>query len=445
MGEIEKIRASERNVAMRQQQLELYKSRKDISVSSLENLQTHFDAAILERKTLLKSFTDDFPQLQAGNPIRYEEIAVKSEERKETVVSYFVGKNSMYQWVVSNGDIRFNRLANSKEERDAIVADCINLITFFDGPSKILNAPNDYAVKAFQLYKKMQFPKDKKVIIVPDGILSFVPFDGLLTAATTAVSFSDMPYLIRSSEVSYLLSMNEYLKPNEEIPALKTLGVFPVFKGSPKELGYSLQEAKNIKDEVKATLLMNASATVSAFIKNEATHNLLHISSHAYAGSFENEAGIEFADSILTVDALYGHQFRKDLVVLSACETGVGKIMSGEGVQSIARAFQYAGAKNIMFSLWKVNDFTTTELMSNYYANLAETKSFNTSLHRAKLGFLDNADIDDVKKSPYNWAAFVYYGNTQLFEESSNQLWWLLLVIIPLLLLFFLRKRKSRN
>ena len=75
-------------------------------------------------------------------------------------------------------------------------------------------------------------------------------------------------------------------------------------------------------------------------------------------------------------------------MVLSACETGIGKLQKGEGAMSIARAFQYAGAENILFSLWKINDYAAAQLMTNFYKNFEKTNSFFESNYLSKIDYL---------------------------------------------------------
>ena len=77
---------------------------------------------------------------------------------------------------------------------------------------------------------------------------------------------------------------------------------------------------------------------------------------------------------------------------------------------SVARGFQYAGAQNVLFSLWEINDFTTAEIMCNFYENCNKNESYFNANYNSKINFLENKNISNLKKSPYYWAAFVYYG-----------------------------------
>ena len=95
-----------------------------------------------------------------------------------------------------------------------------------------------------------------------------------------------------------------------------------------------------------------------------------------------------------------------ELVTLSACETGLGKIISGEGIMSMTRGFIYSGTPNILFSLWKVGDKNTYELMVNFYADIIEGQTYSKALRNAKLKLIKN----EATAFPANWAGFTLVG-----------------------------------
>jgi thioredoxin-like negative regulator of GroEL len=439
-----RIRQAQRNSSVLLRQLDAIKNRALLDVTQLESVQQKYNETTVSLRDLLKQFAPTFVANEETLSLR--KLKAISLAKEETAMSYFIGKESIYQFIVSEGAVTFLKLANSIEGCDKLFESCSKLNSFFESPSRIINDPNSYVKHANGLYEMLAIPKVKKLVVIPDGLLSFLPLNALITEPTNTINFAEMPFLIRSTELSYGLSLKDFMNVSDSKQFEgSVLGVFPVFEGTNKALTYSVQEAEAIKDVVDATNLMRNEATVSAFLTAASSFDVIHISSHALGGTFTSPAGIEFSDRTLTIDELYGLQFNKDLVVLSACETGVGKIIRGEGAQSMARGFQYTGVQNTLFSLWKVNDFTTANLMENYYKQLSKTGSFNSALHRSQLDFLDNPKIENSKKSPYHWAAFVYYGNTQKAHKFSYNYLWFLLFIVPLLLLLFLRKMKSRS
>jgi CHAT domain-containing protein len=181
----------------------------------------------------------------------------------------------------------------------------------------------------------------------------------------------------------------------------------------------------------------------------------LHLSTHASSGDIETPASIKFYDQEILYSELYNLNINPDLVVLSACETGIGKLYKAEGAMSVARGFQFAGAQNLMFSLWKVNDYTTSVFMTDFYKNIKNNAPYFEANANAKLDFLNDKSIPNAKKSPYYWSSFVYYGSISDEEKSNNYIFYIisLLTLIGLFLIFnhyqkwkiFTRFSKKRN
>ncbi|MFT5751719.1 MAG: CHAT domain-containing protein, partial [Dokdonia sp.] len=188
-------------------------------------------------------------------------------------------------------------------------------------------------------------------------------------------------------------------------------------------------------------LLMHGEASAVAAFAKAGTHQILHFSTHASGGTLQTPAYLQLYDAQIPVNRLYGDQWQTDLVVLSACETGIGAIISGEGAQSLARGFQYAGVQNIAFTLWQVNDRSTATLMSTYYENLKKTRSRDGSLQAAKSNYLTDTSIPNTKKSPYYWGAFVYYGTTDVSPNYNTWVWWCGLGILALFLALLLKRK----
>jgi len=114
----------------------------------------------------------------------------------------------------------------------------------------------------------------------------------------------------------------------------------------------------------------------------------------------QNTDGILYAKEIFDLD------LNAELVVLSACETGIGKLEKGEGVISLTRGFLYNQMPNIVFSLWKINDKNACDLMTGFYSNILQGKSYASALRQAKLNMINNKET----AYPANWAAFSLIG-----------------------------------
>jgi CHAT domain-containing protein len=117
------------------------------------------------------------------------------------------------------------------------------------------------------------------------------------------------------------------------------------------------------------------------------------------------------------------------LIILSACETGSGKLVKGEGLMSLSRAFAYAGCSNIITSLWKAEDMTTSFLTQRLHFYLDNGLRKDKALQSAKLDLLNSNTIDPRYKSPPYWSHLVFIGEYQA-AKSSKSWWWFAASII---------------
>lgn len=123
-------------------------------------------------------------------------------------------------------------------------------------------------------------------------------------------------------------------------------------------------------------------------------------------------------EELLYLRELYDLEIPADMVVLSACETGIGELQNGEGVISLARGFTYAGAKSIITSLWNVNDQKTADLMVDFYRNLKEGQQKDNALANAKRSYLQQTSGNLAH--PFYWAGFIPIGNMDSIELTPT-------------------------
>lgn len=401
---------------------------------------------LLEVSISLKSVSeaiDDKYGVRQNKTIDFVKLENQLNLDQAALVVYFYGNNALYQFEVSSGQNKF-----SKIELDAAVKeDITGFIHLFDNASVINNNVNSFTLQAFKLYKALgldQISDQPNLIIIPDGLLHFIPFEALLTESTETTNFSKMPFLVTLKNVVYNSNVNFYLQEQKKATDHQILGIFPVFENSNQVLTYSVDEAHAIKKLSKAMVLMHDDANKAEFKKMAAQYNILHLSTHATGGDFINPANITFYDQPMSVNELYSMDIEPELVVLSACETGIGRLQKGEGAMSIARGFQYAGAKNLLFSLWQINDASTATLMSLFYNSYDKTKSAHLANRQSKLDYLQNDSVSTTKKSPYYWSAFVYYGKIESQETHGNIIYYFIGILALLIVLFlWFRKRKT--
>lgn len=356
---------------------------------------------------------------------------------------FFFGHSSVYHFSITKNTATFEKTGEAKHLRKLVQ----NYLYFFEEPSLINTQLSEYKESSYQLYKglKLRDANSENIVIIPDGLLNFMPFGALLTQKHKGIQFEKMPFLIREKSITYQTAASFYLDKRETSHHKKRLGIFPIFEDTRYELRYSVEEAESFSEHENTEILYQSEATKTAFLEEAAAYNILHLSTHAQGGNYRVPASLAFYDETLLLPELYTLDLNPELVVLSACETGIGKIQGGEGAMSLARGFQYAGAKNLLFSLWQVNDKATAELMTSFYEHFEKSKSKSSALHRTKRDYLSNPRLKNPKKSPYYWAGFVYYGEIETPQETGSPwIQWMIFIILSIVLCVFLLLRKRK-
>jgi len=173
--------------------------------------------------------------------------------------------------------------------------------------------------------------------------------------------------------------------------------------------------------------IMGSKASEKTFVEESKNYQIIHLSSHAFLDN-ENPSLSELLFYISDDSLFDGHltayeicylDLHAELVVLSACRTGLGKINRGEGVMSLGRAFSFAGVPATLMSLWKIPDQATAQIMPYFYESLRAGKSKTEALNIARKKYLEHTHIDQLKH-PYYWGGFVLYGKTSSIQLPSN-------------------------
>ena len=315
------------------------------------------------------------------------DLQKKLKTEEAILQSYFLGTTSNYLFTINEIGIRMYRLPDSEVLSPII----LKFVHLFDGPEAINNDVSNFTKTAYKMFEVLQLNNGlnkKHLVLIPDGLLNFLPFESLLTKPTNGMSFSKMPFL--------------------------------------------------------AELVLESVATKNNFIEKAKNHDLIHLSTHAGSGDFIVPAHVQFYDDLLYLPELHSLDMKGKTIILSACETGIGKLQKGEGAISVARGFQYAGASSVLFSLWKVNDQSTALVMARFYESFKSTRSVFESNHMAKMAYLEDKTVPNAKKSPYYWNGFAYYGAIDSIETTNTILWWWGALILFLgLLIILLNKRKK--
>src|SRR3970282_750941 len=306
-------------------------------------------------------------QVDSSENIDLNSLYSKLEKDKAILVEYFSGFEKMYSFTLFNQQIKMQTYDGSAHSTVKIY----QFLLYFSNANAITNDIKGYNEFGNILYEYLKLPKNtayKNLMIIPDGLLNFLPFEALITQESSTTNFAQMHYLLNDFKIAYNNSAGFYLDGKPISSDKKSvLGIFPVFEKTAYELTFSKAEMQSIKNNFDGEFFDNSNATFDNFKGNVANYSILHLSTHATSGDTETPASIKFYDQEILYTELYNLNINPDLVVLSACETGIGKLYKSEGAMSVARGFQFAGAQNLLFSLWKVNDYNTSVFLADFY------------------------------------------------------------------------------
>ncbi len=421
-------------------------------VAYIQQLLTRQAAITLELHAIRRKIEANYPaQLPGELPALDIAILKRRLVRDQALlVEYFVGKEAAYVFRADGDTLLFELLPDITDLKRRVA----DINAMFASPSAINSNVPQYAQAAYDLYTLLKLPQQTKpgtLILVPDGVLHTVPFDALLYDKARGINYASFPYLMKRFMITYQASATLYARYDISPVVLNRqgfLGMFPVFEHTDKALLYSLAEGEAIDRYMGGRFLYRDDATKQAFLEDAPEYPIIHLSTHASAGGGAEPPSIVFADSIVYLPQIYGLALDTDLLVLSACETGVGTLVRGEGAISLARAFQLAGVRNLVFSLWNVNDYSTAQLMDKFYNGYIESGSKSRALQQARLAYLQDPAVRAAYKSPYYWAGFVYYGSAETQRVSDSMA--IRPIVIPVaavvifLIIIYIRQRKRR-
>jgi CHAT domain-containing protein len=317
---------------------------------------------------------------------------------------------------------------------------------------------------SYKLYRILITPiegkiaEKNKLIIIPDGMLYSIPFEALISQSADSDDFTALDYLIKHYDISYHYSANLWLSGLQAETSTKSAGFVafaPVFSD---QLNNSYLASRSTEPEIDVSYLRSASISeegtrkrfiplpaseqeVSAiarlfkqqgqnadlFLNQQATEEQLksiakdyryvHIATHGWMDEDRPKlSGLAFSqppdstfieDGILYAGEMYNLELNADLVILSACESGIGKLVRGEGPLTLTRGLLYAGADNIIISLWAVPDIDTGNLMVDVYQHMLSGKSYPQALRAVKLKMIQAGKT----AFPAKWSGFVMVGS----------------------------------
>ena len=457
----------------------------------LEKLQTEFE----EIENQIRTASPRYAALTAVQPLTLSDVQQTVLDDQTVLLEYALQTDASYLWVASKGGVNLYKLP-ARSSLDTLATDLraqlipsklqrrIVGIDVVAQPQRGLgiasSAPEDaagFVAAANALYKAAVEPAagvlgEKRLMVVADGALNYIPFEVLLKTSAGG-DFSSLGYLIKSNEIIYSPSASVVgaIRQQRVKPAGRAMLIVadPVFNSndararntttaaanSAEVRGLGIQsalsdvegqgavgnqtakmeglplarlagtrtEAEQISKLAKASggqadMWLDLEASEDNLSSRDvgkyrvvhiATHGLLNAERPQFTGVILSLVGNKSHDGFLRTDEVFNLRLGSPLVMLSACETGLGKEKRGEGVMGLTRAFMYAGAPTVGVSLWSVADKSTADLMTDFYRRLfsAVDTSPSSAMRGAQLSMISGKKYS----APFYWAPFVLVGD----------------------------------
>lgn len=369
----------------------------------------------------------------------------------QKIITYFFGKEAIYIIDIENRKInQVIKLSDAKGIKSAIKSYTNTYFQF--GPNAMINAPKEFYLASNKIYQSIlhgiTLPKNEAVIIVPDDVLGYISFDGLITNQQYKPNISSWPFLIKDNHLTYAFSLKTLVAHKTESTNTSFSGLFITHqKSNNKPLKAVEDEANAIKKNVKGNFIFNDKVNAASLNHAFEHSEVLHISTHAYLSGKNQEPTLDFDKEKLFLFELSAKRSVPSLVVLSACRTADGILADGEGIISLSRGFNAIGTPATIAGLWNVNDVTAAKIVSRFYQHLINRKSSGEALHQAKIDWLNTPQNNSSLYLPYYWDNLIFMGNDQVIELTKATNWKLIVGItgglLILAMMIWLRRVKK--
>ncbi len=383
----------------------------------------------------------------------------------EVLINYFEGNATLYAIVITNNKSRIIKINSLAEIKNMV--ERLSISIFIDRNTTLAYESNN---DSYLLYNRLLGPLSdylkERIIISPSGSLNRIPFSALFKNENRSID--DM--LIAHHAVSYTPSASLFcqlrMMENNQI-IRNALLVAPKFekqqynadllamRSALGELTFNIPEVEMASTFMNNKALINEEATKEAILKELKGVDLIHFATHAksnnddpsksYVAFYSNDNSND-EENLLFLDDLSKLHLSAKLVVLSACETGLGKIFKGEGSMSLANACFYAGSQSVVATSWSVQDKASFDIMSSFYKYLDEGLPKDKALQSAQLDYLNSSSL--AFRNPYYWAGFSVIGNTNPLQFSNGleiKYWFIFTTLFIILFVGFILYKKNRS
>ncbi|WP_111308581.1 CHAT domain-containing protein [Confluentibacter sediminis] len=385
---------------------------------------------------------------------------------KTSVVRYLYIDDGLYAFI------------SSKSKKNIYKLDSKNILNYINQLGDNRLGLEDTSLGLYQLYTNLWKPFESEiatenVIIIPDRELFNLSFESLTPKkiksfkelATNSllakynIAYNYSLFLIdnnknnihfKSDFIAFAPEFNDKMKKDYKIAFTDSLSVDKTYLNLLPQ-PFSVDLAKKYSKLFNGSSFINEKASKQIFEKEAKEHKIIHIGTHAESNNITPELSrLIFAKDSSTKDnslytfEIYNENLNSNLAILTACETGKPTYQAGEGMISLAHAFNYAGSESILTSLWKIDEKSSAKLIELFYENIKKGLPKDKALKEAKLQYI--LEAQDRTVSPQYWAGLVLIGNTNpiVFTDSSYTLTYIIISgIILILVLIYVFKIKN--
>jgi len=452
-------------------------SKKDSDSSLVEEWKRHVMATTQGHDSLITVFERMYPSYYL---LKYNTEVVSPERipsisgRNTNYLNYVVTDSLLYIFIVNRKNLRLVTV----QIDSTFFNDIRQFRTLLSEPAADSRKGFDsYISIGYNLYRKVFEPIKEhlisdQILISPDNILSYIPFEVLPVAKqenSSQLIFNELPYLLKDYGVSYTYSatiLSETAGRDQSFsnslvafaPGYSTrINVDSSMNSRQLELSalsdlkFARTEAEYVASLTRGRLYLDDKATESVFKTVASDYDIIHLAMHTLLNDMDPmhskmlfcKSNDNSEDGNLNTWEIYGIPLKAKMVTLSSCNTGNGALHTGEGILSLARSFVCSGSGSVVMTMWEIEDRSGSEIVQSYYKKLKYGASKSSALRKAKLNFLNSSDM--LRSHPYYWASLVIYGNnTPIYSSIWIKIIAAVLLILIILALLLILYRKSR-
>ncbi len=427
--------------------------------AEVQAVRADLDELEAQRRALASAIRESnarYAEVRYPEPLGLAQIEKRlALDKDSALLEYALGEEHAYLFLLRSSGLETYDLGRTGDLRRRVQA-------ALDALLDDRTAPEQYAILAGELYQSLlparateALERVERLIVVPDDVLFSFPFEALVTEVTAAGS---PRYLVERWTVSYAPSATVLAGQASRPARQRAAKPGPADPGQPVFVGFGdpsypvpspsaalapspggperglfdrdgrfrLDRLAASRDEVESIAGLFAPRPTSVYLGRDAREEnvkanpqikgtrYLHFAAHAFTDETDPDhfglvlsQGLPSAeDGVLQLGEIFNLELEAELVVLSACSSGRGKPIKGEGFVGLTRGFFYAGARRLLVSLWNVQDVPSAVLMKRFYSHLLANGDAAEALRQAKLDLLQ----DGAHVRPEDWAGFVLTG-----------------------------------